>query len=297
VYLLDGGVALVQTVDLLTPIVDDPWLFGRIAAVNALSDVYAMGGRPITALNIVCFPVAALGVEALRRVVEGGLSAIVEAGAVLVGGHSIKDEEPKYGLAVTGLVDPARMTTNDGLRPGDALVLTKPIGTGVISGANKSGLASAASVDAMVAQMSRLNDRAAALAAAAGVRAATDVTGFGLGGHLLEMARASRCVVRLEAGRVPLLPGAADHAAAGRFPGGSKANRAHFAAWTEVDAALADALVGLVFDAQTSGGLLLGVAPAEVDTLVAGLTASGHEAAVVGEALAAHAEGRLILTN
>ncbi len=296
-FRLSDDQALVQTVDLLTPIVDDPYLFGRIAAVNALSDVYAMGGRPITAMNIVCFPVAALGVDSLRLVIEGGLSAIVEAGAVLLGGHSVKDEEPKYGLAVTGLVDPAEMMTNDGFEPGQVLLLSKPIGTGVISGANKRSLASPGAVDAMVEQMSRLNDRAADLARRAGVRAATDVTGFGLGGHALELARASGCGVRLWLEEIRLITGAIDHAVADQFPGGSRANRTYCEPWTRIEGVVDPARVGLAFDAQTSGGLLLGVAQEGAPALLDALQESGHDASLVGEVVEAKGQERLLLTS
>jgi selenide,water dikinase len=285
----------VQTVDVLTPIVDDPYTFGRIAAVNALSDVYAMGGSPITAMNIVAFPVKKLGTDVLRAMLEGGLSAIREAGAVLVGGHSIKDEEPKYGLSVTGLIDPAAMMTNDALEPGQHLVLTKAVGTGVISSASKAGAASPGAVAAMVASMVRLNREAATMARDAGVRAATDVTGFGLAGHLLEMARASRCEVELWAGAVPLLPEALEHAAAGRFPGGSRANREHFAAWSVVEPDVDEALAGLMFDAQTSGGLLIAAQPPAAAELARRLRDAGHPAAVVGAAIARHDQGRLIV--
>ena len=297
VFLLDDDRALVQTVDVLTPIVDDPFTFGRIAAVNALSDVYAMGGRPLTALNIVAFPIKDLGVPVLRRIIEGGISALKEAGAVLVGGHSIKDEEPKYGLAVTGLVDPKRMITNDALRPGQRLLLSKPIGTGVVSTADKRSLATPEQTAAMVASMARLNRQASERAVARGVRAGTDVTGFGLAGHLVEMARASRCAVRLRAPAVPLLPGALEHAEADRFPGGSRANRSFFSRWTKSSADLPEALLGLMFDAQTSGGLLLGVEPADAQALLDDLLETGHTAAVIGEVVGESPDGELILVS
>lgn len=295
VYEIAPGTALVQSVDLLTPIVDDPWTFGRIAAVNALSDLYAMGAKPITAMNVLCYPVEALGVESLRQVIIGGLSAVSESGAVLVGGHSIKDEEPKYGLAVSGLVDSDALMTNDGLEVGHQIILTKPIGTGVVSSANKRGKANRKSVEAMVVTMSALNNHAATAARAAGVRAATDITGFGLGGHLIEMARASRRSVRIWAGEIPLLPGAFGHALADSFPGGSRANRSFFAPFTKADAAVDDATVGLIFDAQTSGGLLVGVAPDRASAMLAELEAAEVSAALVGEVLAPHDQGELLI--
>lgn len=283
VFVISEDTALVQTVDVLTPIVDDPFLFGQIAAVNAFSDVYAMGGTPLTAMNIVCFPVQQLGVESLRRVIEGGLEVIREAGAVLIGGHSLKAEEPKYGLAITGTVDPRRMMTNDALKTGDRIVLTKPIGTGVISSASKQGLASVECVEAMVDSMSTLNREASARAMAAEIRAASDVTGFGLAGHLVEMARASRCHLVLRSSAVPLLPSAREHAEAGRFPGGSRANQKFFSAWTSVDNGVREPIVGLMFDAQTSGGLILGAEESVAHQLVEELRHEGHDAAVVGE--------------
>jgi len=286
VYQLSEGQALVQTLDFFTPIVDDPRDFGRIAAANSLSDVWAMGGRPITAMNIVCFP-PELGMDVLHEILAGGLEVLREAGVALVGGHSIKDKEPKYGLSVTGLVDPARLMTNDGLRPGDHLVLTKPIGSGVISTALKQGKASPASVEASMTAMKTLNRAAAQAADAANLKASTDVTGFGLLGHLSEMLEASNCAAQITANAVPLLPGALDAAQAGLIPGGSKANQTFFGALVQFDADVPEALKALLFDAQTSGGLVLAVPDGKLADVVAQLEETCLSAAEIGVVTAA----------
>lgn len=277
--------------------VDDPFVFGRVAAANALSDVYAMGGRPVTVLNIVCFPAKELGVEILRRILEGGLDATKEAGAVLAGGHSVENEQPIFGLSVTGLVDPRAMMTNDGLLPGQSIVLTKPIGTGFISNALKTGKLPDGVVEAMVESMSRLNKRAAELAVAAKVRAAADVTGFGLVGHLVEMARASGCRIRLHADKVPHLHGALELANKGPLAGGSKDNFDFYRPWTELDESLDSAVAALAFDAQTSGGLLLAAEPEIASRLTSELNSSGEVAAVVAEVVADDSEGIVEVTQ
>jgi selenide, water dikinase len=294
VYQLSDELALVQTVDFFTPIVDDPREFGQVAAANSLSDVYAMGGRPITAMNVVGFPIGTLGVEVLQQILAGGLDILIEAGVALVGGHSVKDNEPKYGLSVTGLVHPAQVMTNDALRPGDRLVLTKPIGTGVIGTATKQGKAEADWIDASFQSMRTLNRAASESAVANGLRACTDVTGFGLLGHLTEMVRASGVSATVFAHAVPLLPGALTAASAGLIPGGSKANREHFGAWIELDAEVDEPTAALLFDAQTSGGLLLGVPAAAFEDLTADLDARGClAAALVGQVTGEHADGHV----
>ncbi len=254
--------ALIQTVDFFTPIVDDPRTFGRIAATNALSDVYAMGGTPRTAMNIVCFPRKTLPLDVLREVLIGGHEVVVEAGALLVGGHSVEDPELKYGLSVTGLIHPDRVVTNAGARPGDRLVLTKPLGTGVISTAVKGGLAPPQVEAEATRWMATLNRDAAEAMQAVGVHACTDVTGFGLLGHALELADASGVQVELSAARVPLIPGVAELAAMGLIPGGSHRNRKYCERAVTVDDGVDPLIVDLLADAQTSGGLLIAV-PAE----------------------------------
>jgi len=287
-----AGLALIQTVDFFTPIVDDPRSFGRIAAVNALSDVYAMGGVPLTAMNIVCFPRQTLPLDVLREVLRGGLEAIVEAGALLVGGHSVEDPELKYGLSVTGLVHPDRVVTNAGARPGDRLVLTKPLGTGVLSTAIKGGLAPAAAEAEAVRWMSALNRDAAAAMQEVGVHACTDVTGFGLLGHALELARASRVALELVADRVPLLDGVRELASLGMIPGGSFANRAFCAGAVAVEDGIDPLLVDLLADAQTSGGLFIAVAEDRTEALHAALERRGVPHPEIGRVTGA-GEGRI----
>jgi selenide,water dikinase len=256
---LTPELALVQTADFFTPIVDDPYWFGRIAATNALSDVYAMGGTPVSALNLVAFPLETLGADVLREILRGGGDAVAEAGASIVGGHSIDDPEPKYGLAVTGVVDPSAILTNAGGAVGDTLVLTKPLGAGTIATALKRGLANDELVARGIEVMTTLNARAAAQARAAGAHALTDVTGFGLLGHTHEVAFASGCAAEIDASAVPAIDGVLELLSDERaLAGGSKRNRADadtFTTWGDVDPARAR----LVCDAMTSGGLLAAV--------------------------------------
>jgi selenide, water dikinase len=261
VWRLDDDRALVFTADFFTPIVDDPAAWGRIAAANALSDVYAMGGKPLLCLNLVAWPRDALPLDTLGEVLAGGATKVREAGALVVGGHSIDDAEPKYGMAVIGLADPRRVVTNAAAAAGDRLLLTKPIGSGVIATAIKNDVASAQSIDAAVATMEELNAAGAEAMLAAGARAATDVTGFGLLGHLQKMLLASGVSAEVFAGEVPLLPGAEDLARAGQIPGGSRRNREHLNEWVTWDENVPEVLRVLLTDAQTSGGLLIAASP------------------------------------
>ena len=257
-----------QTIDFFTPVVDDPYDFGRIAAANALSDVYAMGGTPITALNLVAWPLETLGADALAAMLRGGLDVVRAAGAEIVGGHSIDDPEPKYGLAVTGTVHPDRILANAGGRPGDALVLTKPLGVGAIVTARKRGAASDALLAAAVDVMTRLNDAAAAAALAAGASAATDVTGFGLLGHLHHLARESGVAAEVDAGAVPAIAGVeALLGDDGAVSGGSRRNREWVAAFASFAADVPAWRARLACDATTSGGLLVAVDPARAHEL------------------------------
>ena len=260
VFVLRDDLALVQTVDFFAPIVDDPYTFGQIAAANALSDVFAMGGEPLTALAIVGFPAGKLPPSVLSDIIRGGQDKVHEAGAVLIGGHSIIDEELKFGLSVTGQAHPARLLTNATARPGDRLVLTKPLGTGLLATAAKAGRLSAEAVSVLHASMSALNATASRAALAVGVTCATDVTGFGLLGHALNIARGSGVTLRIDARRLPELPGARELWRAGTRTGGAERNEAYLAA--HVDATNADpADLALALDPQTSGGLLLAVPP------------------------------------
>ncbi len=289
VYKLSDELALVQTVDFFTPIVDDPRLFGRIAAANSLSDVWAMGGRPVCAMNVVCFPAGTMDPSVLRQVLEGGLETLHEARVPLVGGHSADDPELKYGLSVTGLVHPERFLRSTGARPGDRLVLTKPLGTGIIATAIKGGVAEAESVEAATRTMTTLNRRAGELMLEKGATACTDVTGFGLIGHALEMIEKTDVGLELRAGAVPILAGALELAGMGMAPAGLHRNREFSACSTEFAADVPPALADVMLDPQTSGGLLIALPADEAEALVGELRAEGGpEAAVVGEFTADH---------
>lgn len=288
VYRLTDEIALIQTLDFFTPIVNDPYLFGRIAATNALSDVYAMGGRPLTAMNICCFPVKDHPVEIFREVLKGGMDAVHQAGAVLAGGHSVEDPELKYGLSVTGVVHPDQLVTNAGLSAGQVLVLTKPLGTGVIATALKAGLASPEAVASAVEVMTALNAPAAEVMSACGVRGATDITGFGLIGHALELASASQVGLEIEASAVPIIPEARDMAAMGLVPLGSHANKNFCAHKLSFRGTPEEIQVDLLADAQTSGGMLLGLDQDQVERALGLLSERGIQGAVIGRAVAAH---------
>jgi selenide, water dikinase len=289
VWRLDADRALVATTDFFTPVVDDARTWGRIAAQNAVSDVYAMGGRPLFALNLVAWPVEQLGTELLAEVLAGGAEIGAESGFAVVGGHSVDDPEPKYGLAVIGEVHPDRILTNAGLRAGDALVLSKALGVGVATTAIKAGTAPAEVLAAAVASMTASNALAARIATAAGATGCTDVTGFGLLGHLAKMAAASGVDVDLDTAAVPFLPGTRELAAAGAIPGGSRRNRDWVA--PDLDPGRCSELdVLLLADAQTSGGLLFGAAP---DRAAGAAAALGAPAAVIGQVRPGH--GRITL--
>lgn len=256
VFVLDEETALVHTLDFFTPIVDDPYDFGRIAAANALSDVYAMGGIPLSAMNIVCFP-CSLGMEILARILEGGLAVIRGAGAVLLGGHTVEDAEPKYGLAVTGKVHPDRVLTCQGAEEHDLLVLTKPLGTGVLATALKGDFLAEEEIREAAEGMASLNDRASRAAVLAGAHACTDVTGFGLAGHLLNMLSGNGLGCEVEVSRLPLYPRAREMAEMGMVPAGAHKNRDFLSPRVEVHPSVDDVSRDIVFDPQTSGGLLL----------------------------------------
>jgi selenide, water dikinase len=283
VYAWEGGPALVQTVDFFTPIVDDPFTYGQIAAANALSDIYAMGGRPVTALAIAGFPDGMLDVDTIRQIFLGGLDKLREAGVALLGGHTVRDPEVKFGYAVTGAIHPGRILTNAGARVGDVLVLTKPLGTGIVGTAIKFGRAPGPAVRGAVASMTALNARAAdvLVRSAPDVHACTDITGFGLIGHASEMASASGVTLEIRSDDLPLLEGVRDLASTNRS-GGMGSNREHFAAATSLDPGVDPLLVDIGFDPQTSGGLLAAVAPEAADAVVAGLSAAGAGGAVIG---------------
>ena len=287
VYLLNDQQALVQTVDFFTPVVDDPYTFGQIAATNSLSDVYAMGGKPLTALALVCFPEKA-DLEILERILAGGLSKMIEAGCTVVGGHSIRDEETKFGYAVTGVVHPKKVLANQGAQPGDALLFTKALGTGVISTAIKKNKAEPAWIEAAVKSMTTLNKRAAEAIVSSGARvhALTDVTGFGLIGHAREMALASEVSLRINSGRVPLLPGALECVRAGYIPGGLTNNRDFAECVVGYEGEISAELQAILFDPQTAGGLLISVAREDSAELMRSLHSAGVPAVEIGEVTA-----------
>ncbi len=285
VYRLTDDLALVQTVDFFTPIVDDPYTFGQIAAANSLSDVYAMGGRPISALSIVGFPNKADPIEILEKILQGGLAKMQEANCTVIGGHSIGDDEIKFGYAVTGVVNPKRVWANAGARPGDRLVLTKRIGTGIIGTAIKQGKASEASIRAAVESMTTLNRLASEVALGFPVHGATDITGFGLLGHAREMAIGSNVSLVLDHTAVEYLPGALDGSRQGFLPGGLKRNVEFIAGCVEFADRVAEDVRNLFFDPQTSGGLLLSIDAPAVAELVAALGARGVPAREVGEVI------------
>ena len=288
VYRLSDDLALVQTLDFFTPVVDDPYLFGQIAAANALSDVYAMGARPLTALNIVCFPSRVLGPEILAAILRGGADKVQEAGALVVGGHSVEDKEPKYGLAVTGIVHPDCLVTNSGARPGDVLVLTKPIGTGLVLMAAKADMLASGELEAAVMSMCALNRAAAEAMLATEVHAATDITGFGLLGHARELALASKVSLEISFSKVPVLRGALQAAAMGLVPAGTYANRDYVQPGMMVlnDQAVGERELDALCDPQTSGGLLMAAAPERERKLLAELASRDVAAAVIGRVLA-----------
>lgn len=281
IYKLNDTTALIQTVDFFTPVVDDPFLFGQIAAANSLSDVYAMGGTPLTAMNIVAFPSCTLDKEILLAILQGGQEKVTEAGAVIVGGHTIEDAEPKYGLSVTGVTHPDKIWTNAAAQPGDRLILTKPLGTGVLATAARAEMFPTGVV-AAAKSMATLNRTAAETAAAFTVHACTDITGFGLLGHLYEMASASAVCMEIDSKALPLLPEAQEAANMGLVPAGAYANRAYLTTVT-IDDAVPESIRDLCCDPQTSGGLLFSLPAAEADKLLVALKQAGiAQAALIG---------------
>jgi selenide,water dikinase len=292
---IPAGKALVQTVDFFTPIVNDPYKFGQIAAANALSDVYAMGGDPWCAMNIVCFPAKSLDITVLAAILAGGADKTAEAGAALAGGHSVEDPEVKFGLAVTGIITPDAFADNGSLRPDDQLVVTKALGTGLLATAIKGRRSGHQELeDILYRSAARLNAAPGRVIRSLGIKAATDITGFGLGGHLLEMLDASDLAAVIHAGRLAMLPYALQLAAEGFLPGGSHANRMH--RQNDYNADSTDALLtDIIFDAQTSGGIILAVPPAQVNEVLARLRDDGEIADVIGEVLP-HVPGKPRLT-
>jgi selenide,water dikinase len=287
VFKLTDELALVQTVDFFTPIVDDPFDFGRIAVANSLSDVYAMGGRPLTALNVVCFPKDTMDLSILHKVLEGGLAMMHEAGVILLGGHTVDDPELKYGLAVTGTIHPSRVVHSNTARPGDKLILTKPLGTGIISTAIKRGTTSREAVNRIVSYMTALNSTASELMLEAGVSACKDITGFGLLGHAAEMVEGTEVGFIIKASAVPLFPETKEYYDQGMVAGGLGRNRDFRRNMVDIDKKIPKYLRDILFDPQTSGGLLISVPGARASDLLKKLHGAGiAEAAIIGEVVA-----------
>jgi len=286
VYRVNDDLALIQTVDFFTPIVDDPYWFGQIAAANALSDVYAMGGIPKTAMNLVGFPIGEMDIAILRAIIEGGIEKMKEAGVVLVGGHSVEDPELKYGLSVTGFIHPDRVLTKSNLKDGDHLILTKPLGTGIVNTAIKGGIASPEVTERVTRLMARLNRKPAEIMSRYEVHACTDITGFGLLGHLAEMVLGSGKGMRLQSEKIPIIPEAREYAQMGFIPAGAYRNREFRASMTAFAPSVDRFLQDLLFDPQTSGGLLICVSEKDSADLAKALKTEGvQDAVIIGEVL------------
>ena len=283
VYRLTDDLAIVQTIDFITPIVDDPYSFGMIAAANALSDVYAMGGKPITAMNVVCFPSQTLDISVLERILNGALAKMDEAEVTLIGGHSVKDDELKYGLSVTGIIHPQKVITRSGAKLGDKLILTKPLGTGILNTALKAGLLDDRTKVKLIEQMAALNMKASEVMVSLGAHACADVTGFGLLGHACEIAQNSDVAIELQCNKVPLISGVIDFAKMGLIPEGMYANREFRSSMIEFAGKVADWMLDILYDPQTSGGLLISVSPDVADIMLTKLQQAGcKETAIVG---------------
>lgn len=297
VYKVTDDIAIIQTVDFFTPIVDDPYWFGQIAAANALSDVYAMGGVPKTAMNLVAFPIKEMDISILRQIIQGGLDKLKEADVVLVGGHSVEDKELKYGLSVTGFIHPDRVLTKKNLKAGDRLILTKPLGTGIINTAVKGGLASGEIIENVTRLMATLNRDAAEVMNDYPVRACTDITGFGLLGHLAEMVVDSNYGIEIRSEKIPVIPKALEYAGMGLVPAGAYKNREFREQMVDFASSVDRLLQDILFDPQTSGGLLICVKRESGDDLVKSLKKNGiKDAAVIGEVLSEPA-GRVVVSQ
>ena len=296
VYKLTDDLALIQSIDYFTPIVDEPYMFGQIAAANALSDVYAMGGKPLIAMNVVCFPSETMDMSILREILKGGLDKMQEAGVILLGGHSVIDPELKYGLSVTGVVHPKKIITNSGAKVGDKLILTKPLGTGIINTAMKGGMASKEAIAKVTAYMACLNKKASELMQAAGAHACTDITGFGLLGHACEMVQASEVGMEIYSAAVPVIPETAEFAQMGLVPAGTYRNKEFRSNMVEFAAKIPDFMRDILFDAQTSGGLLISLPEQNSDILLQKLHEKGIvDAAIIGEVVE-EPKGRIIIS-
>lgn len=295
VYRLTDELAIIQTVDFITPIVDDPYDFGMIAAANALSDVYAMGGRPIAAMNVVCFPSKTMDISILKQILSGALAKMREAEVTLVGGHSVQDDELKYGLSVTGIIHPQRVVTKSGARIGDKLILTKPLGTGIISTALKAGLADSTTIAKLTSLLATLNKKASELMVSVDAHACSDITGFGLLGHACEMALNSEVAIELYSSMVPFFSETADFAKMGLNPEGMYSIKEFRSNMIEFAGKVDDWMLDILFDPQTSGGLLISVSPQVADTLLIKLQEAGYEEAAIIGAVANEPKGKIVL--
>jgi selenide,water dikinase len=297
VYKISDDLALIQTIDYFTPIVDDPYTFGQIAAANALSDIYAMGGTPLTAMNMVCFPIQSMDISVLNEILKGGLDKMREAKVTLVGGHSVEDAELKYGLSVTGTIHPEKVITNAGAKVGDKLILTKPLGTGIINTALKAKMASEDSVSKVIQSMITLNKEASEVMQSVGVNSCTDITGFGFLGHACEMVHESAVGMLFYASSIPFFPEAEEYAREGLVPGGTHRNRKFRANQIEMEPTLTPEMIDIIFDPQTSGGLLISVAKEKADELLNQLKKAGiKEAAITGEVVS-DPKGKLVVKS
>jgi len=286
VYKLTEDMAIIQTIDFFTPIVDDAYTFGQIAAANALSDVYAMGGKPLTAMNVVCFPVESLDISVLENILRGGLDKMREAGVALLGGHSIGDAELKYGLSVTGTINPKHLLTNSGAKARDKLVLTKPLGTGIISTALKAGMVNEETAAKVAKSMATLNNKASELMQEAGAHACTDITGFGLLGHACQIVENSQVGIRIHSASIPFFPEAEEFAKTGLCPGGLHRNKEFYSKIVEITTQVPEHVQDILFDPQTSGGLLISLAPEAAQQLLDRLhEAAVPDAAIIGEVI------------
>jgi len=284
VYKLSDDLAIIQTIDFFTPIVDDPYDFGQIAVANALSDVYAMGGKPLTSMNVVCFPTKKLDISILKDILKGGLDKMIEASVTLVGGHSIDDAELKYGLSVTGIVHPKHLVTNAGAKVGDKLILTKPLGTGIISTALKAGKAVEETAARVTKSMATLNKKASEVMQEIGANACTDITGFGLLGHACQLAQSSQVGMKVNSSSIPVFAEVEEFARAGLCPGGLHRNREFYSKKVEFSKQVPDYIQDILFDAQTSGGLLISLDSEDAEVLVGKLKKAGvTDVAIVGE--------------
>lgn len=294
VYKISDELALIQTVDFITPVVDDPFIFGQIAAANSMSDVWAMGGKPLTAMNIVCFPVKTLDIAVLKDILRGGLEKMREAGVLLVGGHSVEDTKLKYGLSVTGTIHPKRVTTKAGARPGNLLILTKPLGIGILSTALKGGILDSSTLDAALRSMTLLNKEASELMQQVGADSCTDITGFGLLGHACEMCLQSGVGMKIDTGSIPLLPRLAEFAQKGLVPGGAHRNREFRLPMVELGPT-PDWLVNILFDPQTSGGLLIAAPPQNAREILSRIHQKGNTTAAIIGQVVEEPKGKIIL--